>query len=435
MENTREIVLDALLAHEKEGIYSNLLIAGVLEKYNYLDQRDKAFIKRLFEGTLEDGIRLDYYLDRVSSVPVRKMKPLIRNVMRMSAYQILSMDQVPDSAAVNEAVRLVRKRKFTNLSGFVNGVLRSLSRQKDSISLPDYEKDPVKAVSVKDSVPEWIVRLWTDAYGPNRTERICDALKEIHPVSIRLKSTLDENEKAALLDRIEKAGVILKENPLLSGIYLAEHIDGIASLPGYEEGAFTVQDASSALAVCSAGIRSGDKVLDACAAPGGKSILAAELAGPEGEVLARDLIPEKTERIRENADRMRAQNLKVQAWDATVHDIDHEDWADVLMLDVPCSGLGILGKKRDIKYRVKPEDFDELTALQRKILENCWNYVKPGGRMLYSTCTINRKENEDQVRWILENLPFEQVGESRQLLPGEDPCDGFFFAVFRRKMD
>jgi 16S rRNA (cytosine967-C5)-methyltransferase len=435
MENTREIVLDALMAHEKEGIYSNLLIAGVLEKFDYLEQRDKAFIKRLFEGTLEDGIRLDYYLDRVSSVPVRKMKPLIRNVMRMSAYQILSMDQVPDSAAVNEAVRLVRKRKFTNLAGFVNGVLRSLSRQKDTLPLPDRDKEPVKAVSVRDSMPEWIVQLWTDAYGAGRAETICDALREIHPVSIRFRKDLEDSKRESYLEEMKKAGVILEDSPVISSVYLARHVDGIASLPGYAEGAFAVQDASSALAVCSAGIKPGDKVLDACAAPGGKSILAAELADPEGEVLSRDLSPEKTDRIRENAERMQVKNLTVQTWDATVHDNDREDWADVLMLDVPCSGLGILGKKRDIKYRVRPEDFEELRVLQRKILENCWNYVKPGGRLLYSTCTINKTENEEQVRWILEHLPFEQVGESRQLLPGEDPCDGFFFAIFRRKQN
>ena len=435
MTNTREIVLDALMAHEKEGIYSNQLIAGVLEKYDYLDQRDKAFVKRLFEGTLEERIRLDHYLDQVSKVPVRKMKPLIRQVMRMSAYQILRMDAVPDSAAVNEAVLLVRKWKFQNLSGFVNGVLRSLSREKDRIPLPDPEKEPLKALSVRDSMPEWILQMWMEAYGQETTEIISGALAGIHPVSLRFPQTVDQNRGDSIRKKIEDTGVILKKNTLLDHIWTAEHLDGIASLPGYEEGLFAIQDASSALAVTSAGIRPGDRVLDACAAPGGKSILAAELAGPEGMVLARDLIPEKTERIRENADRMQAGNLTVEAWDATVHDKAREDWADVLLLDVPCSGLGILGKKRDIKYRVRPEDFDELMALQRKIVENCWNYVKPGGRMLYSTCTINRRENEDQVRWILENLPFEILGEPRQLLPGVDPCDGFFYAVFRRKTE
>ena len=413
-DNIREIVLDTLLALEKDGEYSHRLIHAVLDKYDYLDSRDKSFIKRLTEGTIERQIELDYYLDHISSLPVRKMKPLIRCILRMSACQMLYMDTVPDSAVCNEAVKLAEKRGFRNLKGFVNGVLRNLSKQKETLSLPDKEKEPVKYLSVKYSMPVWLVELWLSQYGHEITERMLAGLMQVHPVSLRFSSRLSARKKGESLERLRQAGATIAESVYLPYVCSIMHGENIGMLPGFEEGAFTVQDVSSALAVEAAQIRDTDFVMDICAAPGGKSILAAEKAY---KVLARDISDEKTSVIETNIRRMRAENIEVQVFDATDFDMEYEEKADVLLMDVPCSGLGVMGKKRDIKYHVTPEGLKSLAELQRKIIDNSWRYVKPGGTLIYSTCTIHSRENEDMVRYICEKLPFDPVSLEEALPP------------------
>ncbi len=443
-ENVREIVLDTLLALERGEAFSHKLLKAVLDKYDYLDGRDKAFIKRVTEGTIERQLELDYYLNHFSSVPVRKMKPLIRCLLRMSTYQIVYMDAVPDSAACNEACKLAGRRKFQNLKGFVNGVLRNISKNKDGLPMPDEKKNPTEYLSVKYSMPRWLVELWLDEYGSEGTQKMLEGLLRIHPVSLRFRTTLSREERERLVAEIGDAGVVLEQSPYLPYVYTASNIEGIASLPGYAEGAFTVQDISSALAVEAAGIKPGDFVMDICAAPGGKTILAAEKAG---WVLSRDVSQAKVDIIEENLERMQVSNVSTQVFDATLTDEASLGKVDVLIMDVPCSGLGVIGKKRDIKYHVTPEGMEDIVALQRKIIGSSWQYVKPGGILLYSTCTIHRKENEEMVAWIAENLPFEPVAlkdclpeqlaveeaSYLQLLPGTMDTDGFFFAKFRRK--
>ncbi len=458
-ENTREIVLDILLTLEREKVFSNQLIKDVLDKYDYLEGRDKAFIKRVAEGTIERQIELDYYLDELSSLPVRKMKPLIRCLLRMSAYQILYMDAVPDSAVCNEACKLAGKRKFQNLKGFVNGILRSLSKNKDSLALPNEEKEPLRYLSVKYSMPQWLVEKWLLQYDRETVETLLEGLLKVHPVSIRFSKRLREPEREQFLADMEAVGVTVQKSVYLPYLYTLENVEGIGKLPGYVEGAFTVQDVSSALAVEAAGIQSGDFVMDICAAPGGKSMLAAELGG---KVLARDVSENKTALIADNLERMRLANVELEVYDATQTDETYREKADVLLMDVPCSGLGVMGKKRDIKYHASPESLTDIVALQREIIEHSWQYVKPGGILLYSTCTINAAENEEMVKWIVEHFPFvpEPVEpflppillEEKKRLPGsaagsllpEEACiqilpgimdaDGFFFARLRRKL-
>lgn len=442
-ENTREIILDTLLTLERGEEFSNKLIKAVLDKYDYLDGKEKAFIKRVTEGTIERQIELDYYLDHFSSVPVRKMKPLIRCLMRMSVYQLLFMDAVPDSAVCNEACKLAVKRKFVNLKGFVNGVLRSIARSKNALPLPD-KKDRIHYLHVKYSMPKWLVEYWTEMYGGEVTEKMLEGLLKIHPVSLRFRtdrcvpekkseSGVRESRKAWWEQQalaISDAGVTLRKSPLLPYIYYAENVENVASLPGYEEGAFTVQDVSSAMAVEAAGIKAGDFVMDVCAAPGGKSLLASEKAG-EGRVLSRDVSENKVSLIEENIARMGADNIVTEVHDATVPDERYVEQADVVLMDVPCSGLGVMGKKRDIKYHVTPQSLTEIVELQKQIVESCWQYVKPGGVLLYSTCTVNPKENEEMTGWITANFPF-VLEEQKQLFPGMDECDGFFYARLRR---
>ncbi len=445
-ENSREIMLDTLLEMERSKSYSSKLIKAVLDKYDYLEGREKSFMKRVLEGTLERRIELDYYLNYFSSVPVQKMKPLIRCLMRMSVYQLLYMDNVPDSAVCNEACKLAQKRKFTNLKGFVNAVLRKIAQNKETLPLPDEGKEPEEFLSVKYSMPKWLVELWISVYGKELTGQMLEGLLGIHPVSLRFCSTLSKEQRSSYIKQLEAAGVRLTQSKYLPYVYGAENTDNISMLPGFAEGAFTVQDVSSALAVEAAGIGPDDFVMDICAAPGGKTILASEKAA---RVLARDVSPEKLAYIQENLQRMQRTNVDTEVFDARCRDESYVGKADVLMMDVPCSGLGIIGKKRDIKYNVTPEGLTSIVELQKEIITNSWEYVRPGGILLYSTCTIHPKENGEMVKWITSQFPFEvltlkgRVPEALlqedtepaglQILPGVMEADGFFFAVLRRK--
>lgn len=463
-EDVREITLETLLALEREERFSSRLMKDVLDKYNYLPSRDKGFIKRVTEGTLERRQELDYYLNHFSSHPVKKMKPLVRNLLRMSVYQLLFMDSVPDSAVCNEACKLAARHGFGSLRGFVNGILRNLSRNKDNLPLPDEAKEPLSYLAVKYSMPEWLVRRFLEEYGQEITKTMLEGLMRIHPVSLRFCSGLDGREQEKIVQGLKEKGVILRESPYLPSVRLMEHSENIGELPGFQEGKWTVQDVSSALAVELAGIKGTDFVMDVCAAPGGKSIFAAEKAG---RVLSRDVSEEKTDLIRENISRMGAKNIETEVWDAACFDEACEAKADVVLLDVPCSGLGVMGKKRDIKYHVTPEGMENLSALQREIVRVCSRYVKPGGILLYSTCTVSIAENEEMVRFLtgelgfaplpfeaeLPELLYQQKKETEalrsregkepklteeerraciQLFPGFMEADGFFIARFKR---
>ncbi len=463
-EDVREIVLDTLLALEREAQYSNRLFKAVLDKYDYLDTRQKAFIKRVAEGTLERQPELDYCLNHFSSLPVEKMKPLIRCLLRMSVYQLLYMEAVPDSAVCNEACKLAARRRFGSLRGFVNGILRNVSRNKESLPLPDERTEPIQYLSVRYSMPEWLVRYWLDEYGREITETMLEGLTEIRPVSLRFSSRLSPDEAEELLREMERRGAVLREGAYLPCVRLLEHGGNISELPGFAEGKWTVQDVSSAFAVELAGIRETDFVMDVCGAPGGKSIFAAEKAG---RVLSRDVSEEKTNLIREARQRMRAENLEIQTWDAVCPDEIYEEKADVVLLDVPCSGLGVMGRKRDIKYRMSREGMESLNALQKEIARVCSGYVRPGGTLIYSTCTVNPAENEEMVRFLAgelglqpdsleESLPELLLRQKRetealrdrlgkdhgltaeerraciQFLPGYMAADGFFIARFRK---
>ncbi|MDE7287445.1 MAG: 16S rRNA (cytosine(967)-C(5))-methyltransferase RsmB, partial [Lachnospiraceae bacterium] len=399
MDNTRELVLDVLLEILEEGSYSHLVIRDVLDKYNYSKTRDKAFVKRMVEGTLERLIQIDYILDQFSKVPVSRMKPLIRNLMRMSVYQLLFMDSIPDGAVCNEAVKLAGKRGFKGLAGFVNGVLRNIARNKDRLPYPDRDKDEIRYFSVRYSMPEWLVEKWILSYGREKTSCMLESLLKERPVTVRFRQEQKNAEKDVWIKELKETGAQVKEHPYLPYAYVLDHAAGIKNLPGYAQGWFTVQDVSSMLVAEVAGIEKTDVtddflVVDACAAPGGKSMHIAEKLCGKGKVIARDLSEYKVSMIRDNIRRMGYENIEAQVYDACKMDESLLGRADVVLADVPCSGLGIIGKKRDIKYRITEEGIKELIILQRKILDVVWQYVKPGGVLIYSTCTINPDEND-----------------------------------------
>lgn len=469
MINVRELALDMLMEILENGKYSHLVIREVLDKYNYMDLRDKAFVKRVTEGTLERLIQIDYVLDQFSKVPVLKMKPLIRSLMRLSVYQLLFMDQIPDSAVCNEAVRLAGKRGFRGLSGFVNGVLRNIARNRSGIRYPDPEKDRVLSLSLRYSMPRWLIVFWEEAYGETRTREILEGLLNEHPVTLRLSGNISGEEKEKWLQKLSKRKIHAEGHPYHPMAFTISGTEGIKNLPGYKEGWFMVQDVSSMLAVDAAGIgripddtgkipdKAGNApvseadllVLDVCAAPGGKSLYMAEKLGGGGMVRSRDLTEYKAALIRDNIERMGYVNIKTEVFDARIPDEELFEKADVVLADLPCSGLGIMGKKRDIKYRITKEAMDGLVLLQKQILDVVWRYVKPGGVLIYSTCTINPEENDDIVQWFTDKYPFELQSlspylpkelkeEGRdgkiQLFPGIHKSDGFFIARMIRTL-
>ena len=445
--NLREMALEILLEVERNGAYPNVLLKQTLDKYLYMEKQERAFLTRLVEGCVERKLTLDYYLNQVSKRPVNKMKPVIRCIMRMAVYQIFYMDAVPDSAACNEAVKLAQKKGFQTLKGFVNGVLRNLSRQKDSMIMPDAVKESVKAFSVQYSVPEWMVEKVIKDYGIENAKNMFASLYEnVGATSIRVNNSKISTEECIKL--LEKEGVHVEKAFYVENALEISGYDSLAFLESFEKGYFQVQDVSSMLVGLAADPKPGDKIIDICAAPGGKSIHVADLLKGTGHVEARDLTDYKVSLIEENITRCEFENISAKRADALILDEAAKETADIVIADLPCSGLGVLKKKSDIKYRMGQSQIEELAQLQRDILKNAVTYVKSGGTLIYSTCTIAKEENDLQVDWILENLPLqlvsfegclcEEVLENTdregvlQLLPGREKTDGFFLAKFRK---
>lgn len=425
-ENLRALSLDVLMEVLEKGGFSNQVLGNVLSKYQYLEKNERAFVTRLSLGTIEEALLLDEVLNSYSKTKVKKMKPVIRNILRMSVYQIYFMDSVPESAVVNEAVKLSKKRGMAGLSGFVNGILRSILREEKPIS--EFQKN--RALTY--SCPQWILDLWDRDFGKEKTKEILEGFGQKGEISIRTnvaKITPDQ-----LKEQLEGEGVTVRQTPLPYAFFISG-FDYLEKLKSFQDGLFYVQDLSSMEVTNRATLQGGEKVLDVCAAPGGKSLhMAGELEalGKGGSVEARDLSKEKVDRILENIQRSGLSNVDAKAFDATVLDEDAKEAYDVVICDLPCSGLGVLGKKPEIKYRVLPEDISSLAKLQRSILKNAATYVRPGGKLLYSTCTINKEENEDNARWFLDTFDDYDLESMEQIFPKTQESDGFFIALFKR---
>lgn len=443
--DAREIALDILMeVVEKDG-YSHILLRQALDKYQYLDKRDRAFITRLVEGTLEYMLQLDYILNSFSKVKVSKMKPVIRNILRMSLYQIKYMDSVPDSAACNEAVKLAVKRGFGGLKGFVNGLLRNIVRNMDKIAWPSPDNQ-VEYLSVRYSMPEWIVSQWIAQYGEDAAGKMLSAALTESRTAVRCN--LSRASKEECMESLKAQNIEAEESEILPSLLYLSGYDRMETIEAFQKGWIQAQDLGSALDVFLASPQKDSCVVDVCAAPGGKSLQAADMMKGTGIVDARDLTLQKVQLIEENARRCGFSNVAAKAWDALKLDEAMIDKADVVIADLPCSGLGVVGKKNDIKYKMTEIKQSELADLQRRILAVVRQYVKPGGLFIYSTCTTNKAENEANVRWLREQYPqFAPVDLSNRLpgleaesmkqgmltlLPGIHPSDGFFIAVQKR---
>lgn len=445
--NQRELALDILLEIQEGGQPSHVVLRNVLSKYQYLPKQDRAFITRLTEGTLEYQIRLDYIINYFSRVPVDKMKPLIREILRSGVYQILYMDNVPDSAVCNEAVKLTQKRGFYNLKPFVNGVLRTVIRENESIVWPDRGKEPLAWYSVTYSMPEFLVSGWITEYGEETAEKIMKAFLSERPLTVRCRTF--RHTKEEIVRSLQDQGVQVEDAPYLPYALRISGYSHIYALDAFRKGMIQVQDVSSMLVAEAADPQRSGHVIDLCAAPGGKSLHLGDKMEGYGTVDARDISQSKVELIEENLTRANCINVQAKVQDATVFDVDSELSADIVLADVPCTGYGVIGKKPEIKYRATPKKQEDIVLLQRTILDRAASYVKPRGVLIYSTCTIAKEENEENVLWFLQNYPFKLESLDPylpkelhsdttalgylQLLPGIHDTDGFFLAKFRRK--
>ena len=421
-KNLRNIVLNMLDATLEKGQLSHIVINNTFSD-DQLTIKDRSFINRVYSGTLEKLVYLDYIIEQFSSVKLKKMKPVIRNLLRMSIYQMKFMDSVPDYTCIDEAVRLARKRGLSNLSGFVNGVLRNIQRESDKTKLPDY---------VKACAPKWIYELVNSQHGKTAANAFFDTVQQTDDyTTIRFNLAKDTPEHIIDLLKTENCNVRKLEGS--EGAYAISGFDKLTSLTAFKEGLIIMQDASSMMSVelAAAGDPKNELTIDVCAAPGGKSLYMAEKY-PGARIISRDLTKYKVGLIEENVRRLGIKNIEPQVYDATILDKSFMGKADIVIADLPCSGLGVIRRKPDIMYRLKPEDLTELVTLQRRILETVHNYVKPGGILMYSTCTINKMENEENTHWFLENHAEFELETQRLLIPGTDECDGFYAAKMKK---
>ena len=430
-KDLRNICLNMLISTLEEGKLSGNVLNDTF-RTEKLDKNERSFVKRLYTGVLEKLIYLDHEADLFSDIRVRKMKKVIRNILRMGIYQLRFMDSVPAYSVINESVKLTRKRGFNNLCPFVNAVLRKAQDIKEEPELPE---------NVKALVPEWLYILLNDQYGKEKAGAFFEALKK-ERTEIFVRFNLNRGSREDIMDRLVRQHIQVREIPLdkygapstdSSFAYGIKNFDSLTQLDVFKDGSIFVQDPGAMLCIL-AGVKYIEKntlTIDVCAAPGGKSLMMAQLF-PEARIISADLTEKKVSLIRENIKRLDVSQIEPVCADARAEDRDLREKADVVIADLPCSGLGVAGKKPDILYRLKESDLKQLKSLQKQILSVCSTYVRPGGLLIYSTCTVNRSENEDNAVWFSDNFGFEFL-EDRLLLPGEWEYDGFYYAYFRKQ--
>ena len=418
MTNERETAVDILMEIEREHGYGGIVLSRSLNRAVALDARARGLVTEIVNGCMRNLIWIDYILDSFSKTPAAVMEPFIRQLLRAAVYQVKFMDRIPISAAVNEAVKLTRKRGFDGLSGFVNAVLRNIARRETP--LPDRAEGLDRFLCVRYSFPLWITQYYISRFGPEEAERICAAAAK--PPRVHICVNTNRISRDELLNLIE-AGPS-GEN----GAVLAKTSD-IAKLKAFQDGLFHVMDGSSMKAAEMLDPKPGEAIMDLCAAPGGKSFYCAYLMKNRGHIYAWDLHAHRVNLIKDSARRLGINNLTAGVADARVFNAAFDSKADRVLIDAPCTGLGAAARKPDIKYRAAQADIHTLAQTQRDILSAGQRYVKPKGVLVYSTCTLTREENEDNAAWFLSRYPFEMETETL-LLPGES--DGFYIAKFVR---
>ena len=442
MKNARQIVLDLLIQMSKSTGYSNIMLDKKLAESN-LSRQDKSFATVLFYGVIERRITLDAVILAHSNISMKKITPDVLEILRMGIYQILYMDSVPDSAAVNESVKLAEYKRKPRVKGYINAVLRGFIRNNKKLPSSD---NPITSLSIEFSSPEWLVEKWRSEYGQENLHRILESSVTVPPIAIRTNTLKISTQE--LLGELNATGIKAAISPLAPDSIIIEGTGSIQNLDLYQNGFFHVQDISAQLCCHALEPKSGETILDLCSAPGGKAFTIAQLMNDEGNVLAFDLHRNRTRLIEQGGERLGINIIKVSQGDAKVFD-DGIPLADRVICDVPCSGLGIIRRKPEIKYK-NNDDFAKLPEIQLAILCNAAKYVKVGGTLLYTTCTLSRaendnvadafynKHNENFSRAKLSELLIDSYGETskdgsvKTLFPDINGGDGFFIAAFRR---
>ncbi len=439
-KTVREAALDVIIAVDKNQSYSNLLLHSVIEK-NELPQKDIGLLTELTYGTIQRKMTLDFYL---APFIKGKLDDWVRQLLRLSLYQLVYLDRIPDRAVFYEAVEIAKKRGHKGISGLVNGVLRSVQRK----GLPSLDsiKDPVERVAIETSHPYWLVKRWEEQFGLEKTKEMCETNLIAPNQTARVNTTKISREE--LVQQLLENGTEVKESPIVpEGI---QSIRGnLAKTESYLNGQCSIQDESSMLVSYALKLEKGMKVLDACAAPGGKTTHIAEKLSGTGEVHALDLHKHKVKLIDDNASRLGLTNVITAALDSRKagEKFDHDSF-DRILVDAPCSGLGVLRRKPDIKYVKRESDLHSLQMIQLDILSAVAPLLKKDGLLVYSTCTVDRNENEGTVSSFLsdhpefEPHPLDQLpepitpfieGNQLQVFPQDFGGDGFFISCFRKK--
>jgi len=437
MKSARQVAFEALLKVHRDGAYSNLVVDSLLKENKDLDDRDKSFVCNLVYGTLDRLIVIDYNLGLYLNQPVKKLKPELHTILRMGTYQLLFMDKVPSRAAVNESVNLAKVNKSSFAASLVNAVLRRVS--DNGIRLPEGSETDPEYLSVKYSCPDWIIKLWIDAYGIDNAVSLAEKALEAAPVVIKVNTTKTTTDE--LIWKLAEEGVIAEKTDAVPNALIISNTGSVEELESYKIGLFHAQDIASQLCCMALDVQEGETVFDLCAAPGGKTFTIAENMNNTGVVRSFDVYQSRVDLIKSGAKRLGLDNVYSYLSDASIFN-ENYGFADKVLCDVPCSGLGIIRRKPEIRFKNKSE-IEALPELQYRILCNATKYLKDGGRLVYSTCTLNPKENSDICdRFLNEHPEFEAVrvhndlpryGEEDKyltLMPHIHSTDGFFVAAF-----
>ena len=440
----RRLALRVLREVTEEGAYASLSLDRALQDCGLI-AADRRLVSRLVYDTLDRMIYLDYVLSQVMARDDTDIK--LRNILRLGACQILLEDRIPESAATNTSVALCAELGMEGLKGVCNGILRNLIRKKEELVWPDEEKEPDRAFSLRNSLPEWLGRKLRTEYGPEEAERIASFRREETYITIRM-NPLKQDE--ASFEKLLEKKVWGREKGELPHTWRITGAMDIGRDADYLAGHFSIQSESSLMACLATEVRRGMRVLDCCAAPGGKTCCLAEMMGGTGRVQAWDVHPHRVQLIEAQIRRLGLENVRPVVRDAVRPREDLNGTMDVVLLDAPCTGLGVMAEKPDIRLRVSEESLGELTALQKQLLDNVCVFVREGGTLVYSTCSMLREENEEQVAAFLERHPeFETVplptsiperfrvkaGKGLQLLEYRDGVEGFYICRMRRKTE
>lgn len=435
--NERRIALDILTRIEKDKGFSNLVLDAALDGLG-LPPQTRALVTALVYGVVENRLSIDYIIGQFSKNGLSGIKPIIRNILRLGVQQILFMDKIPNSAAVNEAVKLAKETGNGFAGGFVNAVLRQIIRQGDKLPMPDQEKQPADYYSVRYSCPKWLIEKWVREYGKETTEGILESLKKRPPAVAKVN--LLRTKPEILIGMLEQEGVPAKQSVVFEDALELSSLPDIRKLASFRSGLFHMQDYASQYCCRALGAEPGETVLDLCAAPGGKSFTLAEQMKNQGVVRSCELYQNRLGLISEGADRLGLTCIRPTQNDASVPNPELGP-VDRVLCDVPCSGLGVIRRKPEIRYKA-PETFSGLPSIQYKILCEGASHVIPGGILVYSTCTLSRAENDEVVdRFLSEHgefepsqLPFFNDTKGRiTMFPQIHHTDGFFIARFLRK--